>query len=146
MTNYSQLTEGEKAERNRIYTEKLAKERAERKAKELEQFKQAYITCLLWSECDDNDEPLEYNYDESDFSPAFKAQIDSDCEKFFTANYDLIKSNIENAGHDFWLTRNGHGAGFWDGDWPEHGDTLTTACKEFKEVYVYVGDDNLIYS
>lgn len=113
---------------------------------ELDQFKQAYITCLLWAEYDDNDEPLEYNYDESYFSPALQAQIDSDCEKFFTANYDLIKSNIENAGHDFWLTRNGHGAGFWDGDWPEHGDTLTTAGKEFPEVCVYIGDDNLIHS
>jgi len=34
------------------------------------------------------------------------------------------------AGHDFWLTRNGHGAGFWDGDWPETGDALTEASKE----------------
>lgn len=113
---------------------------------ELDQFKQAYTTCLLWAEVDDNDEPLDYNYDESEFSPALQAQIDSDCNQFFTANYEMIKSNISNAGCDFWLTRNGHGAGFWDGDWPEHGEQLTAACKEFKEVCIYIGEDNLIYS
>ena len=112
---------------------------------ELDQFKHAYITCLLWAENDDNGEPLDSNYDESDFSPELKAQIDSDCERFFTANYEMIKSNISNAGHDFWLTRNGHGAGFWDGDWAEYDELLTAACKEFKEVNIYIGDDNLIY-
>lgn len=29
------------------------------------------------------------------------------------------------AGHDLWLTRNGHGAGFWDRDLGELGDRLT---------------------
>lgn len=49
------------------------------------------------------------------------------------------------AGHDFWLTRVGHGAGFWDGDWPIHGDALTEICKKFGEVDLYVGDDGKIY-
>jgi hypothetical protein len=49
-------------------------------------------------------------------------------------------------GHDFWLTRNGHGAGFWDGDWPkEAGDRLTKACEEFGEFDLYIGDDGMIY-
>ncbi len=40
---------------------------------------------------------------------------------------------LSQAGHDLWLTSNRHGAGFWDGDWGEWGDTLTTlahACPE----------------
>ena len=38
------------------------------------------------------------------------------------------------AGHDFWLTRNGHGAGFWDGDYPESEETiLTDAARTFGE-------------
>jgi hypothetical protein len=50
------------------------------------------------------------------------------------------------AGHDFWLTRNGHGAGFWDGDWPEPLATvLTDAAHAFGELSPYVGDDGLIY-
>ncbi|QNP78372.1 hypothetical protein [Agrobacterium tumefaciens] len=51
------------------------------------------------------------------------------------------------AGHDFWLTRCGHGAGFWDGDWPEPAaSVLTTASEEFGNVDLYVGDDGQIYA
>jgi hypothetical protein len=47
-------------------------------------------------------------------------------------------------GHDFWLTRNGHGAGFWDGDWPEEvGKRLTEASKKYGEVYLYVQDGKI---
>lgn len=48
------------------------------------------------------------------------------------------------AGHDFWLTSAGHGAGFWDGDWPKYGDLLTKKC-ENQEINLYVGDDGKIY-
>lgn len=37
----------------------------------------------------------------------------------------------EYAGHDFWLTRVGHGAGFWDRGMGELGDRLTDACKPY---------------
>lgn len=51
------------------------------------------------------------------------------------------------AGHDFWLTRSGHGAGFWDGDWPEPAaSTLDKASKEFGNVDLYVGDDGQIHA
>jgi hypothetical protein len=51
------------------------------------------------------------------------------------------------AGHDFWLTRNGHGAGFWDGDLSEDvGNALTEAAKKFGECHLYVGDDGQIYT
>jgi len=46
--------------------------------------------------------------------------------------------------HDFILTINEHGAGFWDGDW-KSGDKLTELCKGFREIEIYLGDDNLIY-
>jgi hypothetical protein len=53
---------------------------------------------------------------------------------------------MSRAGHDFWLTRNGHGAGFWDGEWyKEVGERLTKASKAFGEVNIYVGDGDLIY-
>ena len=34
----------------------------------------------------------------------------------------------EQIGHDLWLTRQGHGAGFWDRGLP-NGDKLTELCK-----------------
>jgi hypothetical protein len=49
-------------------------------------------------------------------------------------------------GHDFWLTRNGTGAGFWDGDWFE-GEKLTEAAKAFGNFDLMVDhDDGTIYS
>lgn len=50
---------------------------------------------------------------------------------------DRQTSNLQQAGHDFWLTRNQHGAGFWDGDWPDHGHHLTDLCEIFGSLEVY---------
>jgi hypothetical protein len=53
--------------------------------------------------------------------------------------------------HDLWLTRNGHGAGFWDGDYRDRetgidiGQKLTELAKTYSSVDVYVGDDGQIY-
>jgi hypothetical protein len=46
---------------------------------------------------------------------------------------------------DVYLTRNGHGAGFWDGDWPVSGEFLTAASKMLGESTPYRGDDGLTY-
>jgi hypothetical protein len=52
-------------------------------------------------------------------------------------------------GHDFWLTRNGHGAGFWDRFTAEpdasYGRHLTEKAKPYGESYVYAGDDGKVY-
>lgn len=53
----------------------------------------------------------------------------------------------EMAGHDFWLTREEHGAGFWDRNLGELGDRLTEASKEYGGlIHLYLGDDGLIYT
>jgi hypothetical protein len=81
-------------------------------------------------------------------------QIKVDCAEFQRLAGGLIPggcnrsneySELEQAGHDFWLTRNLHGAGFWDGDWPEVGDKLTAISEQFGELWAYLGDDGLIY-
>lgn len=44
----------------------------------------------------------------------------------------LKHASPEHIGHDLWLTRQGHGAGFWDGDYPrELGDELTKVAEMF---------------
>ena len=53
--------------------------------------------------------------------------------------------------HDFWLTRNGHGAGFWDRTYNndvdgKKGDKLTKIAEKFGGSTLYVGDDGKIYS
>jgi hypothetical protein len=51
----------------------------------------------------------------------------------------------EQIGHDLWLTRAGHGAGFWDRNLP-NGDKLTAICDKCRfHGDVYVGDDGIVY-
>jgi len=72
--------------------------------------------------------------------------METDCRNFWRDNWKDIQNNPGRAGHDFWLTRCGHGAGYWDGDWEhEAGERLTTAAKAYGEVNFYVGDNGLIY-
>lgn len=134
----------------------------------LESFINGYITTALWTDEEQlgeeyfeshGVEPLgtgsRYKPEKSDLSPETLEQMRQDCTKFYHENLGLIEDDdlkrtpdydlYFSAGHDFWLTRNGHGAGFWDGDWPKHGDTLTEKCKAFGECNLYVGDDGLIY-
>jgi len=111
----------------------------------------AYLECALWSSCeydeDGNDgAPLDDNYGIEDISPESLASAQNDVSAFLADHADDIGSNLKQAGYDFWLTRNGHGAGFWDGDWPHDvGTRLTKASKVYGTVNLYVGDDGKIY-
>jgi hypothetical protein len=115
----------------------------------LDEFTRHYIVCALWSSTDESDEsggnPLDDNYGVEDIAPETLQKMIDDCAKFQAQAGELITSDLPLAGHDFWLTRNGHGAGFWDGDWPDEGEALTKLSKTFGEVNLYVGDDKQIY-
>lgn len=86
----------------------------------MDAFTRSYIAAALWSSTDNaddrGDEPLDANYGPDDIAPDTLARMVEDCETFQRDNGGDIASDFERAGHDFWLTRNGHGAGFWDGD------------------------------
>lgn len=114
-----------------------------------DKFLQAYIVAALWSSMDESTpaggDPLDTNYSLADLAPETLARMQADCEQFQAENAHDIEGREEQAGHDFWLTRCGHGSGFWDGDWLEAGERLTEACRKYPEVDLYVGDDGLIY-
>jgi hypothetical protein len=116
----------------------------------IDTFTRAYLECALWSSTDESTpqggEPMDQNYSVTDIAPDTLAAMVRDCQKFQQENADDIAFQCDRAGHDFWLTRNGHGAGFWDGDWPnEVGTRLTEASKKYGEFNLYIGDDGLIY-
>lgn len=46
----------------------------------------------------------------------------------------------EAVGHDFWMTRNGHGVGFWDRGLGDEGDALSEIAREFGEAHVWFAD------
>jgi hypothetical protein len=114
-----------------------------------------YVETALWSSTADDDTPLDRL--DAEVADSALASMRKDVESFARENAHLIESadvathrygRWGRAGHDFWLTRNGHGAGFWDGDWePEAtAERLTDAAHAYGETYLYVGDDGMIYS
>jgi hypothetical protein len=110
-------------------------------------FTWAYIDCALWSSMDDAGTPLGDNHDATDLAAETLERMKADCALFKVQYWESICGDLSRAGHDFWLTRNGHGAGFWDGDWPEDvGENLTEACRLWGEVDLYLGDDGKIYA
>ena len=90
--------------------------------------------------------PLDENYSWTDIAPETLQRMIDDCAKFQAEN-DLTGYPLKNAGHDFWLTRNGHGCGFWENDFgtEEQCDKLTKASKAFGEFNLYPGDDGKLY-
>lgn len=148
---------------------------------ELDAFTQGYIEALFFTNAS-------YSYDElyekgfSDLAPETLAAIIDDCAKFQAANAGVLADAYardygeDQAGRDFWYTRNRHGVGFWDRDelkpegaawdsvqipldqWTDEtrrlretlkaaspGQLLTDACKAFRSLDAYLGDDGKVY-
>lgn len=126
----------------------------------LDMFTRSYVVCALWSSSDpdNNYRQLDQDYDMNDIAEESFARMAADCKRFQEENATSLTEGTlteimarmtceaQQAGHDFWLTRNHHGAGFWDGDWLEPAATaLTNAAHAFGECNLYVGDDGILY-
>lgn len=118
-----------------------------------------YLGCLVWvgldwSNVDDVDEhnpiPLDENYGVGDISPEALAEIRTDVKNFAEAEaQDLVDyaslRSWGDAGHDFCLTRNRHGAGFWDRGLGALGDRLSEAARVYGIQDLQIGDDGKLY-
>jgi len=105
-----------------------------------------YLIAALWSSNDDVGEPLDYAHDLDSLAPESIAKAQADCRAFVKECAELLTGlNDEQVGHDFWLTRNHHGAGFWDRDLGAVGYRLTEVSHSFGECSLYEGDDGFIY-
>lgn len=119
-------------------------------------FVRGYIECALWADCmpftdgmSDEDRDRAETGGGENLTPR-EGAVDRMVKEgmlldFYEANlaklrhYATIREAIgmsvedayEHAGHDFWLTRNGHGAGFWDRGMGQLGEDLTAACKPY---------------
>ena len=98
----------------------------------MDAFTQGYIAALYFTE--DTDTPL---------SAATQELILAHCATFQANNRDALAMYYKSgatptqAGHDFWLTRNAHGAGFWDRGLGRLGDNLTDAAAAWGGFHLY---------
>ena len=115
----------------------------------LDTFTRAYIAAALWSSTDDEGNPLDDNYGPEDLAPVTLATMIEDCAAFqrdCAMNLEASGLSSEQAGHDFWLTRNHHGAGYWDrGLQADVGRSLTDDAHTWGSFDLYIGDDGQIY-
>lgn len=106
----------------------------------------AYVECALWCSTGDDGEPLDADYTVDDIAPEAIADMRNDVAAFCADNAsDLDSIPADMVGHDFWLTRNRHGAGFWDRGYGALGDRLTEAAHVYGSSDLYVGDDGSLY-
>lgn len=114
----------------------------------------AYFAAALWSSVnhDEYEEDAEIHFDQ-DYDPGDFPQ--KEWEKAQELVRDFIDKHPEDLvtfanamtvcqiGYDLWLTRCGHGAGFWDRKMENRDldqemlDRLTKTCWEFGEVHVW---------
>lgn len=105
-------------------------------------------------------EQLSKNYGVEDIEENTLKEIIRDCKDFqakYREWYSPAGWSDDRAGHDFWLTRNRHGTGFWDRDasmlgatafYRDYGEegfkkvkkVLTDAAHSYGEYSLYLGD------
>jgi len=114
----------------------------------LDTFMASYVETALWSSTDDDGVPLDENYGPQDIAPRTISDMEKDCVSFVQHHGELLDVSgltAKRAGHDFWLTRNRHGAGFWDEGLGQVGEKLTRAAHAYGSFDLYVGSDDLIH-
>lgn len=112
----------------------------------LDEFTQAYVEAMFFTSSGYEEDGDLQDASFGELAPETLAKIIHDCELFQKDNADLIGDEWSQAGHDFWLTRNHHGAGFWDGDWEEPEATaLTDAAHGYGSIGLCRGDDGRPY-
>lgn len=113
----------------------------------MDQMVKQYLITALWSSGDGEIEHLDSQFGIEDISEESVAKATADCQAFCKKAGVLLDGlDLSTVGHDFWLTRNHHGAGFWDGDYSKSvGEKLTKLSHEFGEIHPYVGDDGKVY-
>lgn len=125
------------------------------KRDDFETFVRGYLTCALWASTDESNEsggnPLDDNYGPEDFTRAAIRSARRDCRGFLglpeVADTLATVGTWEQHGHDFWLTRNRHGAGFWDRGYDTKiGDMLTKWAQAYGDSNVYIHRKRLVFS
>ncbi len=120
----------------------------------------SYLETALWAEEEDGEEKIEKPglgrgkkpvptlrgktiFDVDDVS---RDKARKDIENFIDtakkeAPEELGTYTSESLGHNIWLSRNGHGAGFFD----DNNDKLQDIARKMGSQVIYAGDDDAVY-
>jgi hypothetical protein len=112
---------------------------------DLQEFTTATIEALYFTDTGEGDQPDA----DAELDAETRLDLEADCRSWwrrFGCFVNATDMTPEQAGHDFWLTRNGHGAGFWDGDWDHtpYAEMFEKGAKAYGSFETYLTDDNTI--
>lgn len=131
-------------------------------------FHDGYVTGALWAGVMDPEtgEPADVDYTSDDLTSDAAAALYRDAQAFYSENGALIGAFTRHmrrpsgwthahsqmseadayaqAGHYFWLTRNRHGAGFWDAGAGRVGDLLSDRAHTYGSAYLWADDDGRV--
>lgn len=116
---------------------------------EYQEFEKAFIAALLWSSTMDDETPFdEIGSGIADFDLESAERLRQECRSFLAQAGERIQpGQYSQAGHDFALTRNHHGAGFWDRAevyGKKNANKLTELAHTFMELNLYTNDGVVI--
>lgn len=114
------------------------------KAADVDTIVKSYLIAALWSTTNfETEEPWDATRGVNDFSQKAEAEARRVVTEFVQKAGDLLNGlGPEQIGHDLWLTRNGHGAGFWDRGLGEAGEKLTELSQSLGEDDIYADEQN----
>lgn len=121
---------------------------------EQERIYTGFVEAMLWAEHyfdeQGNDRGAwQDHYDIEDISNDAESQIKADIDGFVNLcegqgidlhALDYRTERFANIGHDFYLTRQGHGVGFWDRGFGQVGEELTKWAKTYGSINLYDSD------
>lgn len=120
----------------------------------------SYLECAIWTDEDRLKEENTKGYEGeiknlipeadltiSNFSDDSKIKAHEDIRLFLKYAGDAVEGiDEEQLGHDIWLSRNGHGAGFFDRGYDKDIEKrLMDSAHKIGNVDIYLGDDGLLY-
>jgi hypothetical protein len=110
----------------------------------LRAFQMGYTECAEWADAPEGND--------AELSDEARDTLNHQAEEFYRSHvgdldqaYEEHGRDYAHLGHDFWLTRNRHGAGFWDRGMGDVGDRLTDAAHGYGSACLYVGDDGFMH-
>lgn len=131
---------------------------------QVEAMTEAIITAALWvgllfSGEDEEPIPLDEKYSKDDLAPGTVKQIAKRAERFIETYLEPVSACVKfwtdrgfseteswgQIGHDYLMTCEGYGTGFWDRGMGALGEELTIAAASEPELALYPWDDNLLY-
>ena len=114
----------------------------------------SYLETAVWADAEEDVETDGLDFDKESITNAR-----NDVREFYTKTKKITTNILFNRspgdddnfwrmfGHDFWLTRNEHGAGFWDKPelYGDDGDRLSDIATSMGGKDLYVGDDGKLH-